>query len=879
MKRIVMCFVILSSISILGYSATEKAAGDLVVFNDENFEQCVATGLSLEPGTITEGDMQSLRSLTCYNQGISDISGIEYADSLISLSLNRNNLTDISELAALESLTRLSLANNQISDISALTNLKDIYYLDLNYNQIVDLSPLIYNTALKELYLNNNQISSLDSLEPLTTLTRLEVMNNQISDISALSSLINMQILRLTNNQVTDLSPLSKLTDMETLEITGNQITSLSGVENMLNLKYLYASDNYLTSLVELTDHSLLEQLNVDNNQLNSLNGIESALNLNYLSANSNQITDLRPLKNHQLLTVLDVSNNQLTDLTPVADMPLLVNLYFDNNNVADISCVSELVSLVEINAANNQISDISSLAEKADLKMVDISGNHVSDLRPLSGRKSDTKVEAQNQTVEFDDVQIKQPKTMSFQVFDVDGMTVTLSENISTVGVNEIELDWDISSTSSYSNFSGIIYQTVTLISPSSLTAYPEAEIEEETILTDKELIELFNVSNSNGERITVDQTQVNYSKPGSYKIIFSDESENEKTSTLIISDVLPQLTMNKSHIAIQRDDKINYLYAFGVNASELYTGDLNNHIIIDDSKVDISKVGSYPIKFSVTDEEDNKITQSGTVNVKYENISGDINTSGSIEIYAVDKFGVGLPGYEYTIYDEDGNVVGVIVTDENGHAELNGLKPGEYTVVLTNVPQTEESIDENLSPPTTDNLSLEKNFESGSGYRLVVGDETSYLRQVNSEIIAKNVNDEESSDKIDSEEEDEELSSSKSNTFNLSLVVVDEEGTTQSGIEFELINVAGEIISAVSDENGEVLFENIEPGLYTLKTKPHQEYKLKKQYELDIGENGISEGTANYVVVSKVSKSIWYILLVIVMLGLGIVLKRVKR
>lgn len=59
-----------------------------------------------------------------------------------------------------------------------------------------------------------------------------------------------------------------------------------------------------------------------------------------------------------------------------------------------------------------------------------------------------------------------------------------------------------------------------------------------------------------------------------------------------------------------------------------------------------------------------------------------------GKIEIVQVDVYGNPLPGFEYNIYDENGNLVDTIITDENGHAVSDQLPKGTYYIVQTSVP-----------------------------------------------------------------------------------------------------------------------------------------------------------------------------------------------
>ena len=115
--------------------------------------------------------MATLTVLGGWDQGIRDLTGLEFATNLETLDLGENletgiNSNDISNLSPLSGLTNLwwiSLSRNSISDISPLAGLTNLGILYLNDNSISDISPLVANTGLgsgDEVYLGNNPLSS-----------------------------------------------------------------------------------------------------------------------------------------------------------------------------------------------------------------------------------------------------------------------------------------------------------------------------------------------------------------------------------------------------------------------------------------------------------------------------------------------------------------------------------------------------------------------------------------------------------------------------------------------------------------------------------------------------------------------------------------------
>ena len=151
---------------------------------------------------ITTADMEKLSTLDASSQGITDLTGLEYAVNLEDLFLDSNSIVDISPLASLTTLRYLLLEDNDISDVSPLSGLVN----------------------LGELHLDDNNVSDLTSFAGLVTLTALFVGDNDVSDVSPLSSLVNLEHLDLENNSIVDVSPLANLVGLVKLYVLGNPV-------------------------------------------------------------------------------------------------------------------------------------------------------------------------------------------------------------------------------------------------------------------------------------------------------------------------------------------------------------------------------------------------------------------------------------------------------------------------------------------------------------------------------------------------------------------------------------------------------------------------------------------------------------------------------
>lgn len=226
-----------------------------VKFADEKLEIAIKEELGIHFRDVTTDDMLGLYHLNAYDEGITDLSGLEHATNLHSLHLSYNEITDISPISGLVNVKDLDLSSNEITDITPLNNIEKIIYLTLDNNNISNLEPIRDMVDLYYLRLNNNEIMNIDQVSGLTDLENLYLSNNKVTDISPISNLNNIKILELHDNQITDVKELKGLNELEYLDLDSNEITNL---EPLLDLEYLetvYAYDN------PIDDYSVIQTL------------------------------------------------------------------------------------------------------------------------------------------------------------------------------------------------------------------------------------------------------------------------------------------------------------------------------------------------------------------------------------------------------------------------------------------------------------------------------------------------------------------------------------------------------------------------------------------------------------------------------------------
>ena len=248
--------------------------GGPVNIPDANLRAVIAEALGKASGaTITEAEMAALTELEARDQGIRDLTGLEFATNLTRLQLGLNNLSDVSPLSGLTNLTQLTLHGSNLSDVSPLSGLTNLTRLQLGLNNLSDVSPLSGLTNLTWLHLEFNNLSDVSPLSGLTNLTWLTLESNNLSDVSPLSGLTRLEALDLRANSIADVSPLSGLTNLTSLHLESNNLSDVSPLSGLTNLTWLYLNDNSISDISPLVANTGLgsgDEVYLVNNPLSS---------------------------------------------------------------------------------------------------------------------------------------------------------------------------------------------------------------------------------------------------------------------------------------------------------------------------------------------------------------------------------------------------------------------------------------------------------------------------------------------------------------------------------------------------------------------------------------------------------------------------------
>jgi len=293
-------------------------------------------------------DVVNTTKIFCDGKNISDITGIQYFDSLDSLFCGSNNLNFLPPLP--NGLYRLDCSDNNLTSLPSLPPF--LNYLGCSGNQISALPAL--PPTLMHLHCGNNLLLAVPSLP--TALLNLKCRNNNINVLPVLpSGLVTLDCsynnlnalpalpatlieLRISNNQFTTLlQPLPSL--LETLHCENNLLTSLPTLS--AQLIYLNCAGNSLIMLPTLPPG--LIGLVCAENQLTSLPALPLTLEGLYCAGNYLTVLPLLP----PVLEQLNCDSNQLTSL-PVLP-PTLLTLLIGSNPITVLPDLPDSLATLEM--------------------------------------------------------------------------------------------------------------------------------------------------------------------------------------------------------------------------------------------------------------------------------------------------------------------------------------------------------------------------------------------------------------------------------------------------------------------------------------------------------------------------------------------------
>ncbi len=673
----------------------------------------------------------SHRYNTLYTEPIQSLEGIQYA---VNITMLGAPIEDISYVPSLENITNLNeiqIYNNNLRNIDFLKNNTNLKELDIGLNHITDLSPLEGLVNLVDLRIGDNYgITDLSPLSNLTNLENLEIGTNgsvHIADISPLSSLTKLTHLKLYSTTLEDLSPLSTLVNLEKLEIGGNggsEVSDISVLENLKKLNSFWFNNSRIYDLSILPESTFVygyqqeaiypeltvnegESLTIDN-PVKAQNGrivpVTSQSDVIYNEVDNtitfeNVMTDINrtlefsdPLNSNyygEISFNIKVVPNESPQIYGTKDQTIKVNESLDllNGVTATDKEDGDLTSSIVVDDSKL---DITSPGEyEVTYSVTDSYGNNTTEIITVKVLSNESP-----QIEGVKDQTTKVNKSLDL----LNGVTATDKEDgdlTSSIVVDDSTLDITIPgeyevtysvSDSDGNNTMEII--TVEVLSNES----PQIEgAKDQTIKVNESLNLLNGVTAADKEdgdltgSIVVDDSKLDITSPGKYEVTYSvtDSDGNATTERIIVTVV--STSNEKPVISGLENQTININETIdlldGITATDKEDGDLTNNIVVDDSKMDLSKVGNYEVSYSVTDSDGNTTTEKIIVNVESSSNENPIINGLENQTINVNETIDLLDGITATD-KEDGDLTNNIVVDDS---KLDVSKVGEYEVTYS--------------------------------------------------------------------------------------------------------------------------------------------------------------------------------------------------
>lgn len=221
---------------------------------DANFKAILLANTSINSNLDTEIQVSEAvaytGTITCINQNISDLTGIEAFTNLTILYCAQNQLTSL-DVSNNTNLLELGCANNQLTSLN-VSNCSVLYDLHCPYNQLTSID-LSTNTSLSYLNCSDNQLTSLN-VSNNTSLVNLICGNN------------NLIVLNVSNNTaLTELSCpnaylwgtlyVSDLTNLADFDCRNNYISAVNIANgNNAGLSSFWATGNSNLTCIQVDD-------------------------------------------------------------------------------------------------------------------------------------------------------------------------------------------------------------------------------------------------------------------------------------------------------------------------------------------------------------------------------------------------------------------------------------------------------------------------------------------------------------------------------------------------------------------------------------------------------------------------------------------------
>ena len=255
----------------------------------------------------------------------------------------------------MERLNGIEVNENGLRDLTGLEYATNLEHIEFEHNAISDLTPLTNLIRLNDVKLRGNQITDVAPLAKLFNVKWLGLEGNQITDFSPLQNLKRLNGIGISGNPVTDVSPLAGMISLEGIEASNTRITDFSPLANLPRLQWIeFGNDPTISTLPLLTGIKTLKRLKITNTKISDISSLAELTQLTQLDLDRNFISDISPLSHLKKLIELRLDNNLITDISPLSGLTKLQKLSLTDNTISDFSSLEGLPDIITLNAQGN---------------------------------------------------------------------------------------------------------------------------------------------------------------------------------------------------------------------------------------------------------------------------------------------------------------------------------------------------------------------------------------------------------------------------------------------------------------------------------------------------------------------------------------------
>ena len=405
-----------------------------VVFNSTNFpddafrQYLHETYPFYEGETLTQNDLDKVKTLNLTDMGISSLKGVEHFRYLENLCCDYNNLTTL-DLSRNKILITINCSHNILTSLTLPVDPRECLKINCSYNKLTSLEVSVYSsvfgtfldcshnnlTSIKISHRGNdpqpvalncsyNNLTSLNYDDIDAQLYKLNCSHNNFTQLEDLWRWTWLRELDCSYNKLNGNLPLAAgLTLLEDLNCSGNDFTYIN-LQNLTGLKRFTMTDSKVTSLdlsnntelhylklnyskfdeLRLMKNTELDTVIVNHCDLNKLLFTSAATNLMHLECKYNSLTSLW-LYDQPNMKYLDCSHNKLTTLN-YNSMPQLET--FDcSYNEFDFLDIAKLTNLKQFYAHHNKLISIAGVEYVDGPTWVNYDANAFSPQEPTTRR------------------------------------------------------------------------------------------------------------------------------------------------------------------------------------------------------------------------------------------------------------------------------------------------------------------------------------------------------------------------------------------------------------------------------------------------------------------------------------------------------------